>query len=48
MAKKDDEDYYIISPMTKKGDEYYVSLNDLLKKVMYSKLKLTSNSVFKR
>ena len=29
MAKKDDEDYYIISPMTKKGDEYYVSLNDL-------------------
>lgn len=25
-----------------------VSLNDLLKKVMYFKLKLTSNSVFKR
>ena len=25
-----------------------VSLNDLLKKVMYSKLKLTSNAVFKR
>lgn len=25
-----------------------VSLNYLLKKVMYSKLKLTSNSVFKR
>lgn len=25
-----------------------VSLNALLKKVMYSKLKLTSNSVFKR